>query len=80
MMRTIPTPEAQPSDSDPADEPALALRAIEDAYPGWSCWPGVINLLYARRARSSPPMVVRSTTLDGLREAIVRAEGDRGLR
>jgi hypothetical protein len=62
------------------DERDRALRDVEAAYPGWFAWPGVIALLYARRPRSSPPMVVRSPTLDGLREAIEDAERERGLR
>jgi hypothetical protein len=38
------------------------------------------GVLYARRARSSPPMVVRSVTTEGLREEIENAERERGLR
>jgi hypothetical protein len=71
--------------SHPADAPdgaqRGALAAIPDAYPGWLAWEGVIaGLLYARRPRSSPPMVVRSTTTDGLRQEIESAERERGLR
>jgi hypothetical protein len=57
-----------------------ALAAISAEFPGWFAWPGVATLLYARRPRTSPPMVVRSATLDGLREAIEQAERERGLR
>ncbi len=56
------------------------LDAITEEYPGWFAWSGVISLYYARRPRSTPPMVVRSPTLDGLREAIEKAEEERGLR
>jgi hypothetical protein len=66
--------------AEPSDERDRALRDVEAAYPGWSVWPGVIALLYARRPRSSPPMVVRSPTPEGLREAIENAERERGLR
>jgi hypothetical protein len=62
------------------DERERALRGVEADYPGWFAWPGVISLLYARRPRTSPPMVVRSATLDGLREAIKDKERERGLR
>ena len=59
----------------PTAEHEIALREaftrIEADHPGWHCWPGVIpQLLYARRPRSSPPRVVRATTVDGLAEAI----------
>jgi hypothetical protein len=58
-----------------------ALVAIPGDYPGWLAWEGVIaGLLYARRLRSSPPMVVRSATTDGLRREIEAAERERGLR
>ena len=57
------------------------LAAIAGEYPGWFAWPGVLPpLLYARRSHSSPPLVVRSATEDGLREAIEDAERSRGRR
>ena len=37
---------------------------------GWHFWRGVSGLYYARRIRSSPPIVFRATTLDGLREQV----------
>jgi hypothetical protein len=65
--------------SDSARDPALI--AVEDDHPPWCAWPGVMGgLVYARRPNSSPPMVVRSASPDGLREAIVKAEEERGLR
>jgi hypothetical protein len=57
-----------------------ALGAISEEFPGWLAWPGVATLLYARRHRTSPPMVVRAATPDGLRQAIQQAERERGLR
>jgi hypothetical protein len=71
--------------SHPADPPDSArggaLVTIPGDYPGWVAWEGVIaGLLYARRPRSSPPMLVRSTTTDGLRQEIESAERERGLR
>lgn len=49
-------------------------------YPPWYAWAGVGGILYARRPQSSPPMIVRSSTTDGLRQAIEEAERERGLR
>jgi hypothetical protein len=58
-----------------------ALTAIDRDFPPWHAWEGMIaGLLYARRPRSSPPMVVRATSAEGLREQIIRAEEERGLR
>jgi len=58
-----------------------ALAAIGHEFPLWQAWEGVIaGLLYARRPNCSPPMVVRSTTTDGLRREIESAERERGLR
>ena len=68
---------AEPND----DERACALAEIARDYPGWQTWKGVLaGVVYARRPRSSPPMVVRATTTDGLRQAIESAEAERGLR
>jgi hypothetical protein len=44
---------------------------------GWHAWEGVGGILYARRLLSSPPRVVRATTVDGLAVAI---EADKQLR
>jgi hypothetical protein len=68
---------AEPND----DERARALAEVDRDYPGWHVWPAVLaGLVYARRPRSSPPLVVRSATIDGLRQAIEAAEAERGLR
>ena len=62
-------------------ERARALAKVEHDYPGWQAWPGVLaGVVYARRAQSSPPMVVRAVTPDGLRQQIENAERERGLR
>jgi hypothetical protein len=50
-----------------------ALKALSGE-TGWECWQGVIPVLYARLPKSSPPLVVRAPDVDGLREAIKRAE------
>ena len=44
---------------------------------GWRTWVGVGGILYARRPKSSPPMVVRAATPEALAEAIERAEAGR---
>jgi hypothetical protein len=46
------------------------LKQLERDYPRWHTWRGVAGLLYARRPRSSPPAVVRSASVTGLRRAI----------
>jgi len=72
---------AHRNDYEPARERPRALAAIAHDFPPWHAWEGVIaGLLYARRSNCSPPMVVRSTTTDGLRGEIEAAERERGLR
>src|SRR5262249_51830946 len=48
----------------PVNDPAIPerLAAIERNHPGWHTWIGVGGLLYARRPRTSPPIVVRDAT------------------
>jgi hypothetical protein len=68
---------AEPND----DERARALAEIERDYPGWHAWPGVLaGVVYARRSRSSPPLVVRAVSLASLRQRIEAAEAERGLK
>lgn len=50
---------------------ALARVAAETA---WETWVGVGGVLYARRPRSTPPIVVRAASPGALAEAIERAE------
>jgi hypothetical protein len=66
---------AEPSDQD------LALVQVDRDVPGWHAWLGVLGgILYARRVQTSPPKVVRSASIDGLRQAIEDAERGWGLR
>ncbi len=68
-----------PNGSDP--DRARSLAEVDRDYPGWHAWPGVLaGVVYARRPRSSPPMVVRAVTTEELRQAIEDAERERGLR
>jgi hypothetical protein len=66
------------TDTEPPDQ-AAALGTISSDYPGWETWAGgLAGLLYAMHR--DPQIVVRSTTLDGLRAEIERTERERGLR
>jgi hypothetical protein len=51
------------------------LRRIERDHPGWHTWAGVAGLLYARRLKSSPPVVYRSTNPADLEARIREHEG-----
>jgi hypothetical protein len=44
-------------------------------FPYWHVWRGVSGLLYARRPLTSPPVVVRATDVEDLRDQIRNAEG-----
>jgi len=43
-------------------------------FPHWHVWQGVCGLVYARRPRTSPPVVVRGDDTVDLRNQIRRAE------
>jgi hypothetical protein len=67
---------------DPSDHgQAAALAQVGRDYPGWHAWPAALaGLVYARRPRTSPPLVVRAASVDQLRNEIEAAEAERGLR
>jgi hypothetical protein len=44
-------------------------------FPRWHVWQGVCGLVYARRPRTSPPVVVRGEDAVDLRNHMRRAEG-----
>ena len=46
-------------------------------FPHWHVWRGVAGLLYARRPRSTPPIVVRASDAVGLRDRIRQATAPR---
>ena len=46
-------------------------------FPHWHVWRGVAGLLYARRPRSTPPIVVRASDAAGLRERMQQATAAR---
>lgn len=68
--------------AEPTDQgQARALAEMERDYPGWQAWPAALaGLVYARRPMTSPPLVVRATSTEGLRREIETAERERGLR
>ena len=43
-------------------------------FPLWHVWRGVCGLVYARRPRTSPPLVVRGEDAVDLRDQIKQAE------
>ena len=60
---------------------ARALAQVDRDYPGWHAWPAALaGLVYARRPRTSPPLVVRAASVNQLRTEIETAERERGLR
>ena len=66
-----------PTDTDLAS----ALAQVGRDYPGWHAWPAALaGLVYARRPRTSPPLLVRATSVGQLRTEIENAETQRGLR
>jgi hypothetical protein len=68
---------AEPTD----DDQAAALAQVDRDFPGWHAWPAALaGLVYARRPRTSPPLVVRAASVNQLRHEIEAAERDRGLR
>lgn len=54
-----------PDDSTLRPDPD-PLAPLYGKFPGWECWRGISGLLYARRRRSSPPVVFRSVSADDL--------------
>jgi len=51
----------------PAHQPPDPLAPLYGKLPrGWEAWTGVGGMLYARRRRSTPPIVLRSTSADDL--------------
>jgi hypothetical protein len=42
------------------------LAALYRQFPGWEAWRGVGGMLYARRRKSTPPIVFRAVTVEEL--------------
>jgi hypothetical protein len=43
---------------------------LEREFPCWHWWRGVSGLYYARRVKSSPPIVFRAENMDDLRDQV----------
>jgi hypothetical protein len=59
----------------PTDEDVPDWWPYAAEFPQWHVWRGVSGLVYARRPRTSPPVVVRAEDAVDLRDQIRRAEG-----
>jgi hypothetical protein len=46
------------------------VDGLETTFTGWHCWRGVSGIWYARRVRSSPPVVLRAESLAELKELV----------
>ena len=57
-------------DSSPQPAPHDPLTALRGQFPGWEAWRGVSGLLYVRRRMTSPPVVLRDVTGEGLARKI----------
>jgi hypothetical protein len=56
------------------DDPPPPWWPYAAELPNWYVWRGVNGLVYARRMRTSPPIVVRGEDAVDLRDAIRREE------
>jgi hypothetical protein len=56
------------------------LAGLRGRFPGWEAWRGVSGLFYARRLRTSPPVIVRAATPGDLATKITEQERERGKR
>ena len=57
------------------EQPPQARGTTHEDVPDWHVWQGVCGLVYARRPRTSPPVVVRGEDAVDLRNQMRRAEG-----
>ncbi len=64
-------------DSSPQPAPHDPLAVLRGQFPGWEAWHGVSGLLYARRRMTSPPVVFRDVTGEGLARQIREWERQR---
>jgi hypothetical protein len=68
-------------DEQPPTSSAIRGEDIPDwwpyaaEFPHWHVWRGVCGLVYARRPRTSPPLVVRADNPADLGAQVRRAEG-----
>lgn len=43
---------------------------LQREFPGWHLWVGIAGLRYARKAKSSPPVVMRGSDWTDIRQQI----------
>ena len=66
--------EQPPTSSAISDEDIPDWWPYAAEFPHWHVWRGVCGLVYARRPRTSPPLVVRADNPVDLVAQIERAE------
>jgi hypothetical protein len=60
------------------DRISTQVRELAEQLPlGWECWAGVAGLLYARRRKSTPPIVVRGVTVAEVVAKVAEQEAER---
>jgi hypothetical protein len=68
------------NEEQPVQAPGTPHEEVPDwwpyaaEFPDWHVWRGLGGLVYARRPRTSPPVVVRAEDAVDLRDQIKRAE------
>lgn len=55
-------------------DPPSPLAPLYGKFPHWEAWIGIGGLLYARRRKSSPPIVFRAVTAEELAAKITEYE------
>ncbi len=58
------------SHQHPAHLPPDPLAPLRGQFPAWEAWRGIGGVLYARRRKTSPPVVFRDVTGEGLARQI----------
>jgi hypothetical protein len=73
-------PAAALSGTVPSGTTALDVpewRPFAREFPHWHVWRGINGLLYGRRAKSSPPLIVRGEDPAEIRDLMLVAESRR---
>jgi hypothetical protein len=76
---SIPARQPDPAATGRLAEDVELIAGIEDDHPNWVAWRGVNGWLYARRLKTSPPLVIHAGTPGLLRLRIVTEEARRAL-
>jgi hypothetical protein len=67
-----------PDPSTPARKPDPLAPLRGKLPPGWECWTGIGGILYARRRKSSPPVVLRAASAHELGAMVAEWEAAHG--